>query len=451
MPHIYKAAIGRVNYNYMNKYLLELNAGYNGSNRFAKGHRYQMFPAGSIGWVLTEENFMKSAKNILSFAKFRASYGIVGNDNLGNFSYYYLSSYGNGEKYSFGESWQAKTTGLVEGSPANLNISWEVSRKLDLGFDTKWARNRLSFSADVFSELRSGILNTPANYTLISGMTGMSPDNIGIILNEGFELEAGYNDKIGDFRYNLGGNISYAHNTILRNGEAEQPYDYMYSVGNSIGQFSGYHVLGFFESYEDIAASPTQFGMANLMPGDVKYADINGDGVVDANDQTKIGFSNVPELTFAWHFGFDWKGIDFSILFQGATRSSIRLYGDLGYDNAWGNYYAEHLGRWTPETAATATYPRLYRKSDETKSNYYASDFWIHDGSYLRLKNVQIGYTFPKSFTRKLKINNLRVYANGYNLFTWDNVVKVDPESPNTNGYFYPQQIIYNCGLSFNF
>ncbi|MBQ7195078.1 MAG: TonB-dependent receptor [Bacteroidales bacterium] len=451
VPHVYKALIGRVNYNYMNKYLFEVNAGYNGSNRFAKGHQYQVFPAASLGWVITEEPWMKPAKNVLSFAKIRSSYGIVGNDNLGNFSYYYLSSYGNGEKYSFGETWQALTTGLVEGKPANLNISWEVSRKFDAGIDTKWAKNRLSLNADYFFEKRTGILNTPANFTLISGMTGMSPDNIGVIINRGYELEANYADKIGDFRYNFGGNISYAHNTIIKNGEADQPYDYMYSKGHSIGQFSGYHVLGFFESYEDIAASPTQFGLSTYMPGDVKYADINGDGVVDDNDQAKIGFSNVPELTFAWNFGFNWKGIDFSILFQGATRSTIRIYGDLGYDNIWGNYYSEHRNRWTPETAATATYPRLYRKSMETLSNYFASDFWLYDGSYLRLKNVQIGYTFPKKVSNKLRINNLRVYANGYNLMTWDHVGKVDPESPNTNGYFYPQQIIYNCGLSFNF
>lgn len=453
VPHVYKALIGRVNYNYMNKYLFEANMGYNGSNRFAKGHRYQIFPAASAGWVVTEEPWMKAAKNVISFAKIRTSYGIVGNDNIGSFSYYYLSSYDNSANtgYSFGSTWQAKTNGLVEGKPANETISWEVSRKFDAGIDTKWFNNHFKLNADYFYEHRTGILNTPNNFTLVSGMNGMSPDNIGIIDNTGFEIETGYNNKAGDFHYYIDGNVSYAHNTIIENGEAEQPYDYMYSKGHSIGQYTGYHWIGFFDSYSDIASSPTQFGLTNLMPGDIKYADVNGDGVIDDNDQATVGYSVVPEVTYGITLGFDWKGFDASVMFQGATRSTIYLYGDLGYDNMWGNYYEEHLGRWTPETAATATYPRLHRVSNENTNNYYASDFWMKDSSYLRLKNIQIGYTLPKDLTRKLKMRSIRVYANGYNLYTWDKVGKIDPESPKTNGYLYPQQIIYNFGVNINF
>lgn len=451
VPHVYKAIIGRVNYSYLNKYLAEINMGYNGSNRFAKGHRYQVFPAASVGWVLTEEPWMKALKPTLSFAKIRASYGIVGNDNLGSFAYYYLSSYNNGKNYSFGSTWGGKTDGLVEGRPANENISWEVSQKADIGFDTKWFGGHLKFSGDYFFEHRTGILNTPANYTIVSGLTSMSPDNIGIINNQGFELELGYNNRIGDFSYYITGNVAYAHNTVIENGEADQPYEYMSSKGLSIGQYKGYHALGFFKSYEEIAASPTQFGLTNLMPGDIKYADINGDGVINENDQTAIGFNIVPEVTYAIDLGFEWKGIDVSVMFQGATRSSIQLYGDLGFDNMWGCYYSEHLGRWNPETAATATYPRLHRQSLENTNNYYVSDFWTYDSSYLRLKNVQIGYTLPSKFTKKLKMSSVRFYVNGYNLYTWDKVKKVDPESPRTNGYMYPQQVIYNFGVNVNF
>ncbi|MCF0175713.1 MAG: TonB-dependent receptor [Bacteroidales bacterium] len=451
VPHVYKALIARVNYNYLNKYLFEINMGYNGSNRFAKGHQYQVFPASSIGWVITEEPWMKPAKKVINFAKVRASYGIVGNDNLGSFAYYYLSSYNGGKSYSFGDTWNAKTTGLVEGKPANENISWEVSRKFDVGFDTKWFDNHFTFSGDYFYEHRTDILNTPANFTLVSGLTAMSPDNIGIIDNEGFEFEAGYDNRIGDFRYYIKGNAGYAHNTIIENGEADQPYDYMYSKGHSIGQYTGYHHIGFFQSYEEIAASPTQFGLTNLMPGDSKYADINGDGVVNENDQTIIGFNVVPEITYAVDLGASWKGIDLSVMFQGATRSSVQLYGDLGYDNMWGCYYEEHKNRWTPETAATATYPRLNRQSLENTNNYYVSDFWTYDSSYLRLKNVQLGYTLPKKWTKKIRMSSIRLYANGYNLYTWDKVKKIDPESPRTNGYMYPQQKIYNFGVNVNF
>ncbi len=170
----------------------------------------------------------------------------------------------------------------------------------------------------------------------------------------------------------------------------------MYSTGNPIGQFIGYQFDGFFQSYEEIAASPQQFGLSNLAPGDMKYKDLNQDGIIDQNDQSPIGFSPVPELTFSLQFGFDYKGVDFSAMFQGAARNSVYMVGDLGWDNSWGNYYDSHINRWTPETAATATYPRFLQKSNGNDQNYFLSDFWLLNGDYIRLKNVQLGYSLPR-------------------------------------------------------
>lgn len=179
---------------------------------------------------------------------------------------------------------------------------------------------------------------------------------------------------------------------------------------------------------------------------------MNHDGVIDSNDQAPIGYNPVPEMTFSLTAGLNWKGFDFSVLLQGATRSSIYLQGDIAWDNSWGNYYEEHIGRWTPETAATATYPRFTKAATATHPNYYKSDYWLKDSKYLRLKNIQLGYTIPRKLLKKIGIRSLRVYTNAYNLLTWDNVKKVDPESPNnSNGQFYPQQKVINFGINLNF
>lgn len=453
VPHIYQALIGRVNYDYDNRYLVEINMGYNGSNRFAKGQRYHLFPAASLGWVLTNENFMPES-DIVSFLKLRTSVGQVGNDRLGGFSYYYLSSYVNGESYSFGETHNPNVTGLREGRMANENITWETATKYNVGIDSKWLNSRLSINADLFREERKDILTTPARYVISSGVTSLAPENLGEVTNSGYEIEVGWqSDRRKELNYFVKATYSYARNKIIEMSEAAKPYEYMYLTGQPVGQFFGYSFDGLFSSYEEIAASPQQFGLSNLSPGDIKYKDINGDGIIDENDQTSIGYSNLPERTYSLSTGISYKGFDLSVLFQAASHSSVYMAGDLGWDNTWGNYFEEHHNRWTPETAAAATYPRFLQKADGNHQNYFLSDFWLKDGKYLRLKNIQLGYTIPRQVIRDTPMNTIYLYANAYNLFTWDNVKRVDPESdPNRNiGYFYPQQNIINFGVKINF
>ncbi len=453
VPHIYQALIGRANYDYDNRYLFEINMGYNGSNRFAEGQRYQLFPAASLGWVLTNEPFMPKT-TVLNFAKIRASVGQVGNDKLGSFSYYYKSTYINGADYSFGATHNAPITGLIEGKMANENITWETATKYNVGIDTKWFRSRLTFNADVFKEHRTDILTNPARYLLSSGINGVAPANIGVVDNQGYEFELGWDGTIKkDFSYYIKAIFANAENKVISMSEAVKPYDYMYSTGCPIGQFIGYQFDGYFSSYDEIAASPQQFGLSNLAPGDMKYKDLNEDGIIDQNDQSPIGYSPVPEITYSLQLGCDYKGFDISVMFQGAARSSVYMVGDLGWDNSWGNYYDNHINRWTPETAATATYPRFLQKSDGNNQNYYLSDFWLLDGDYLRLKNVQLGYSLPKVLLKNSPIESVRFYANAFNLVTWDKVKRVDPESnpDRNNGQFYPQQRIMNFGVSVTF
>ena len=327
VPHIYQALVGRVNYDYENRYLFEVNAGYNGSNRFAEGHRYQLFPAASVGWVLTNEPFFKE-NPILSFTKLRFSYGEVGNDKLGGFSYYYRSGYDEGLGYTFGETHNPAIKGLIQGKSANENITWEVARKYNLGLETKWLKDKISASIDFFKERRSNILCEPERYSQAAGSNGLAPINYGVVTNQGYDLEIGYQDQKGDFGYSIKGIYGYAHNEIVEKSESVKPYAYMSQTGNPIGQFIGYISDGFFSSYEDVASSPVQFGQVSR-PGDIKYKDLNHDGVIDSNDQAPIGYNPVPEMTFSLAAGLNWKGIDFSILLQGAARSSIYLQQDI--------------------------------------------------------------------------------------------------------------------------
>ena len=267
-------------------------------------------------------------------------------------------------------------------------------------------------------------------------------------------MELGWNDKAGqNLNYYFKTQYSYARNTILEMSEANQPFEYMLNTGRPIQQFMGYQFDGVFQSYDQIAASPQQFGLSNVGPGDIKYKDLNGDGIIDQNDQSAIGNSTVPEVTYSISGGVTFKNISLDMLFQGAAHSSVYMVGDLGWDNGWGNYYSEHWNRWTPETASTATYPRFLQKSDGNHQNYYASDFWLRSGNYLRLKNVQLSYTLPKKILDRLPINNMRLFASGFNLFTWDEVKRIDPEAnpDRNNGYFYPQQRIINFGLNVGF
>ena len=379
------------------------------------GHRYQLFPAASLGWVVTNEPFLTNV-TVLNHLKLRGSLGQVGNDKLGSFSYYYKSTYGNGAGYSFGVNSIGNITGLIEGKMANESIRWETATKYNLGIDSRWFDSRLTFNADVFKEHRSDILTNPGSYMLTSGINGVAPANLGIVDNKGYELELGWNSKVKNgFSWFVKAIFADAKNKVIQLSEASKPYDYMYSTGNPIGQFIGYQFDGIFQSYQEIASSPQQFGLTNLAPGDIKYKDLNHDGVINQNDVSPIGYSPVPEITYSLQLGCTFKNLDFSVMFQGAARSSVYMSSDLGWDNAWGNYYENNINRWTPETAATANYPRFQQQADGANQNYYLSDFWLTDGDYLRLKNIQVGYSLPKSLLRKTPIQSVRLYANAFN------------------------------------
>lgn len=454
VPTGYLGFVGRVTYGYKRKYLGEINLGYNGSDQFAKGQRYALFPAFSAGWVISEENFWKKHIKFMNYLKVRGSYGMVGNDKLGNNQYLYIQTYSAGNanfgNYNFGTTSQP-LNGWLEGRLGNNHVTWERAEKTNIGADIRMFRNRLSLGVDYFYEYRKDILMVNSSLPSTLGI-GVPPTNIGRVENRGGELEIGYNDQVKGFRYFAKGNVSYAKNTILFQGEPVQPYEWMAATGRSIGQFFGLRYDGLFMSPEDIERSPSQLGTVKI--GDIKYKDLNDDGVVDKNyDKAAIGYGKVPRLQFGLTLGFEYRNFDFSMLWQGAALFSAYFeYGAIWEFLDNGNAQEHHLGRFNPEDPSTwekATYPRLHNGYFE--NNHTISDYWLKKGDYLRLKNMEVGYTLPKKLSGKLGISNMRVYLSGTNLLTFDYVKTFDPETETTRGYNYPQLAQYTFGFNVQF
>ncbi|WP_185955181.1 SusC/RagA family TonB-linked outer membrane protein [Solitalea koreensis] len=445
-PISYLGYVGRMTYNYNHRYLLELNAGYNGSNSFNNQNHFGFFPAVSAGWVLSEEPFIKNHAKFIDFMKIRGSYGLVGNDDIGIAldTYAYLSTYVNSGSYSFGES-NATYTGLAEGKIGNPNLNWEKERKSNIGFETQLFKSKLNITADYFDNYRYDIITTRATVGQIVGVT-LPEMNMGKVSNKGFELEIGHNNNIGKVGYFLKANVAYAKNKVLERDEPQKAYDYLMATGQSVNQPFGWTAIGFWTA-EELANANNARQTGVLSPGDIRYKDLNNDGVINDNDKGPIGNPIIPNTTFGFSAGANYNGFDFSFLLQGSRNSSLTLNSELVYDNL-GKFQEFHLGRWTPETAATATYPTLHFSNGV---NRVASSFWQYSGDYLRLKNVEIGYTLTPAVIKRVGIQSLRLYTNASNIFTWDKVKIVDPESPSGRGENYPQQRVFSFGLNANF
>lgn len=453
IPYVSQGLVSRITWSLRNKYFAEFNAGFNGTDNFAKNKRYGFFPAGSVGWVISKEAFLQN-NSVIDFLKIRASYGLTGNDKLGKRRWLFISENVSGGGYSFGTDQMTYIGGRQEGAMANPDVTWEKARKLNIGMEVKLWRDLLSVTVDVFREKRNDILITRGVIPDILGVSqvNLTPANMGVIVNRGIEMEMTHHNRVGNVTYTLRANGSFARNKVLFKDEVSYPYDYSKATGHQIGQLIGFTAIGFFDSKDEIQNSARQFGP--LIPGDIKYKDMNGDGVIDNNDKGPIGKSTVPEFLYGISGNVGWKDFDLSVLFQGAGNYSARF----SHEGAWEFYNGakvmeQHLGRWTPETAATATYPALHY-GQNTNNHQELSSFFVKDASYIRLKNVEIGYTFRKlQITKNTGIASLRIYANGMNLYTWDRMGSgsFDPEAPSGKGFFYPQLRVVNFGISADF
>ena len=455
---------GRFAYYYNQKYLMEFNFGYNGSENFTPGKRYGFFPAGSIGWVVSEEEFMKKASWI-DFLKVRASYGLVGSDNVSS-RFPYLAFYGGGSGYDFGNNFGTNVGGTSEGNLANANLTWEKARKLNVGIDFTTLNQRLALTIDAFYEYRFDII-TDMNSDGIMGYPDIvgkdaALQNLGEVSNRGVDIELSWNDKIGkDFRYYIRPNLTFSRNRLEYKAEVARKNSWRKETGKRLYENFVY-VFDHFVADQEEADRLNKIGYqpwGQLIPGDVVYKDLDRNGVIDDEDRTAMGNPRSPELMFGIPFGFQYKNFDFSVLLQGATKSSILLNGAAVFDfpqfeqDKIGRVKKMHLDRWTPETAATAKYPALHYGTHDNNKNGNSSLF-LYDASYLRLKNVEIGYNVSPKLLRKFHVQQARIYVQGLNLLTFDKLgdVDIDPETKSGDGAsWYPIQKVFNFGIDITF
>nr|WP_184548822.1 SusC/RagA family TonB-linked outer membrane protein [Mucilaginibacter sp. FT3.2]MBB6233292.1 TonB-linked SusC/RagA family outer membrane protein [Mucilaginibacter sp. FT3.2] len=422
---------GNVTYDYDQKYIVNLSAAYNGSADFAPGHRYGFFPAVGLGWIASKEKFLKDVTAI-DFLKVRASYGTTGNINE---AFRFLN-----EQWAVGANgWIVGTNnaakgGMTEGAFANMNASWEQKTTLNVGIDLKlW--KKLSATVDVFTEKRTGILEIPsANVPQYTGFN-LQYANTGEVKNKGFEAALNFNDNINTFQYNLGFSAAFARNKITKRSENAQPYSYLYTQGYRLGQMKGLVFKGFYQQSDFDATGKLKAGVpassyANVKPGDLKFADQDGNGIINDNDKVPLGYAKLPEITLGFNLGFKYKGFDFDAYGEGVLHRTVSLLDDAYlYTHPFvvsGNSITPFSANsWTPATANTATTPRLSTLSNA--NNDQESDFWFRNGNFFKLRSVELGYTLPrKSFLKKL--DAIRFFVNGTNLIVWDKIDNLEAE-----------------------
>lgn len=454
-PEVLRGFTGRAGYDYKQKYLLEVNMGYNGSNRFPEGRRYGLFPAVSAGWNVAEEQFFKDNVKFIDLLKLRGSYGLVGSDKVYNNQYIYLQTYGNGGSYSIGESHNA-FTGISEGQLGNDNVSWEKEKTANIGVDMNLFKGKMTLTVDVFRRNRYDILQPRASVPLLIGV-GLPPANLWRVRNQGFEADLGFNDTKGDWTYSIRGNISVAKNTVLFRDEPAQPYPWLSLTGQSMGKILGYKFIGFY-SEADIAdpkvAKPLNADLAS--PGDLKYLDRNGNGIIDPEDRGVLPYANLPTTIVGLTPSVSYKGFSLSATFQSAHQFALRGVAETVAPFV-NNFREVHKGAWTQENQVNPTFPRITNQASTSHPGNYVSDYWMIRGDYLRLKTMEIGYRLPQRFVSRLKLSNARIYANGYNLVTWSlvdkNIYNIDPEnnSGQDGSQFYPQTKVFNFGVQITF
>lgn len=452
-PYYVRGYVFRTGYDYESRYLLELNAGYNGSSRFSSQRRYSWFPAVSVGWNLAEERFIKDRVKFLDLLKLRGSVGLTGTDDLAidGGQYVYLPRYIRSGSYSIGEV-STSVSGIVEDILGN-DVTWEKERQWDAGIEAKLLGGRLSLTADYFDRYRYDILITRASVTSMLGV-GLPPVNLGKVQNRGFEMELGYADRAGELSYSAKANVSFAKNKVLYMDEATPAYPWMAKTGKSLGTILGYQFLGYYQNQDDIDKSPKPSGV-EVKPGDLKYADLNGDNIIDANDQHIMPYPNLPSTILGFTGTLSYKGIGFSFTLQSALNFANRKVAES--INPFGNNFrAIHANHWTPENNINPDFPRISTIGNINNAGTYPSDYWFRRTDYLRVKSMNLSYDLPRDFTGRLRLQGARVYVSGYNLLTWmlkeKNIYEIDPETPSgTEGGDYPVQKIFSLGVQVTF
>ena len=464
-PYRYIGLAGRLTYSYKDRYFIESNFGYNGSENFAPSHRMGFFPSIAVGYIISNEPFWDGLKDVVSLLKFKTSYGEVGNDQIpARFAFNTeMNTYAAG--FSFGEAakknWGA---GIATAKRGDDSVGWETSHKFNAGVETKFF-NALSVNFDYFQEKREGIYVARQMTPSVVGENTAQFANIGRLFNQGFEINTEFEKSFSNGLYlSARGNYSYNRNRKVYDDIPPQLWEYQNTYGYTVYQQRGLIAEGLFVDQEDIDTWPKQT-FYEVRPGDIKYRDINGDGVVDNFDVVPIGYTHVPEINYGFGVSASWMGFDASVWFNGVAHytrfiTGANLYGASTNMDQLGQIYEDvALNRWTVENNnPNAPYPRLSLSKNENNQFSYIIDqqsalstFWQKDMSFLRLKNAEIGYTLPKRLTRKAKLSTVRFYLQGVNLLTFSKFKLWDPELSAGNGNTYPQMRTYCFGVNLNF
>lgn len=464
---------GRATYAYDYRYFAEFNFGYTGSENFMSGHQFGFFPAISVGWNIAEEKFLKNRWKWLDMFKIRYSYGEVGNDQLADNEWErrfpYLYTFGNmvyKDKvlgWDYGDINNSyRFDGYRYSQISSPNLGWEVAKKHNLGLDMSILNGKFSMTVDIYQDTREQIYMQRQYLSQIVGVTSQPWANVGKMRSKGIDGNFMLHEKVGQVDFTIRGNMTYTKNEVLEYDEQLNSYPYQMTEGFRHGQARGLIALGLFKDYDDIRNSPKQeFG--DYMPGDIKYKDVNGDGVINGLDEAPIGATDKPSLIYGLGLSATWKGFDFNIHFQGAGKSSYFINGSSVYafkDGEWGNILtdmAKSSNRWisseisgTTETEnPNAKYPRLSYGGNN--NNYRNSTYWLKDGSYLRLKTLEIGYSLPQKWVNKMRMTKARFYFLGNNLAVWDSLELWDPELASGDGMKYPLSKTYTLGLNVTF
>lgn len=485
LPYRKQNFVARASYAYDRRYVLEASMGMTGSENFASGHRWGIFPAFGFAWNIGEEKFLKESTDIFNKLRLRASFGITGNDAIGNntrFPYRESMNLNANNGYPLGFSGGAgqsggtnnKGNGISEGTIAMPYLSWEKERKIDVGIDLGMFNGAIDMTLDYFNNRRTDILLQRRTMLNVTGIRNAPWQNIGIVNNQGIEGSLNLKQKIGEVNLSALGNFTYAKNKIIEYDEVPTAFEYQSITGRSLGKPYVYIAEGLYTPDDfDIIVDPTTGAnsytlkshlpkpAANVMPGDIKYKDLNKDGSINGDDRTRDNdlYSQTPEIVYGFGLNAEWKGWFVGVFFQGVAHTSTNLmasYGNImpfliGFDK--GSARTMLNDRWRPEDPynQNVLFPRMH-SSAFVHNTEYASTWWYRDGGFLRLKNVEIGYEFNKKKLSKYKLNNLRVYLQGTNLAVWDHVKYWDPELGNaSSGAVYPLERTFSLGLEVTF
>lgn len=461
IPYRSRGLAGRTTYSLHNRYFIEGNFGYNGSENFAPEKRYGFFPSIGIGWVASSEKFFEPVKNAISFLKFRYSDGLVGaNSSVNELSnvtrFLYQTWVTDGSGYSFGLNWNDGRNGIAIAN-YGVDVTWAESRKQDLGIEIKTLNDKLSLTVDLFKEHRTGIFIGRGG---VAGFTGIATPifgNLGTIDNKGIDATLETNPlRIGNTFWNVRGSFTYNKDKVIENDQPAQKFPYMDRRGQNLLSIYGLTAVGLFESQEEINKSPRQtFGAPRV--GDIKYADWNGDNVIDNFDAHRIGNGDIPNIVYGFGFNATWKNFNFGAFFQGTSGADRIIGGDgiIPFNNSTGadrsNLYAIAKDRWTVDNPRQdAFYPRLAYGNTANVNNAQTSSWWLKDIDFIRLKTLDMGYSFPKKILPKWGVKNVRAYLNAVNLLTFSKFKLWDPELNTSNGTRYPNVRTVSIGLIIN-